>query len=461
MSIWAAQMFDPGRLWLNDIDVSVWAMWKAVADHPNALCERLRSMVPSEELWSQVKDSLLDLTPSDRPSTPDELVELAARRVYCHQVSFSGFGPAAFGTSKPPDARWTERIFERLEAVHRILSGIPEVRITCLDFREVLQETNEDDFAFVDPPYVERGSRMYIHPFSREDHADLAEALESARCRWLLTYGDHARIDDLYAWADIDRRDVSYNSVAKRRLDTFERVISPPGQLSDTVESLEVGERVFRIDWNHIDFEHVRGLASSIAERGIEVPIFVDEDGRVVDGRDRLLAARLAGLVESDLPLRQVDISSSAERRALRLLLQATHKGMQWRTKARHLRELRAETGWSWPEIERQTGIPQTTAWRWVKKLEDAEDEDEGNEEDTARPVGVTLQLPPATAEAFEGIAGENGLTRTIEDAVGLLVDWSELPEKILALVPDEERGEILREALAMYLRVQDVDDVA
>lgn len=461
MSLWAIQMFEPEEVWLNDLDISLWATWVAYRDHPDELCHALRKMIPDKARWQDIKEYLRSLAPGDQPSTKSEIVEMAAERIYCQRVSYSGFGPCARGTCEPPGARWTDVTYKRVRQGHDILTSVPDLKITCLDFREVLAEASEDDFVFLDPPYVHRGLEMYIHAFDEKDHEDLANRLRDASYKWILTYGDHPDVDELYAsWADISRRDVAYMSLAHRHEETFERVITAPGQCPDAPSEVVIGDRLFKISWDDLDFDHIRGLASSIEEQGIKVSIFVTPDGEVIDGRDRLLASCLVGLGLDEIPIREVDVSTGAERVALRLLLQASHKGMGWRTKARHLRDLRAETGWSWPEIERQTGIPKTTAWRWVKKLEDEEAED-GKDEDSERPIGVTLKLPPEVAEAFERIAGEQGLTRAVEEAVGLLVDWSELPEEVRSLIADEDRGEILREALLRYLRLAELTEVA
>lgn len=460
LSLWITQMFEPNAVWLNDLDVSVWALWKATAEYPDELIDTLDHMTPNKDQWYEIKDFLHSLIPADQPTSKSKIVDMAAKRVYSNFIGYNGFGPCANGPYVPPSRRWGDAVAERLERTHQILSRLSDLTITCRDYRDVLDELDEGDLAFLDPPYFERGKKLYIQSFTTDDHRDLANCLHNAPFGWILTYGDHPEISRLYSWAATATRDVKYFSPAEQNEKTFERIITPAGQVPDDDDLVVIGDKSFRVTWRDLDFDHIKGLASSIDERGIEVPIFVDNEGHVIDGRDRLLAAMLVDLDPEEIPVRETDVTTESERIALRLLLQATHKGMGWRKKARYVQQLRDETGWSWPEIERQTGIPKSTAWRWVQKLENEED-DVPDDDETQRPVGVTLSLPPEVAEVFEGIAEKEGLTRAVEDAVGLLVDWHRLPQDVRHSIPEDERGSVLREALLQYLRTKGISEVA
>lgn len=53
--------------------------------------------------------------------------------------------------------------------------------------------------AYVDPPYVLAGDRLYSKAFGEADHRELAEYL-TGECpyRWLLSYDNHPWIRELY-----------------------------------------------------------------------------------------------------------------------------------------------------------------------------------------------------------------------------------------------------------------------
>src|SRR5207249_2147462 len=58
-------------------------------------------------------------------------------------------------------------------------------------------------FVYLDPPYYARGGSLYKYAFTDADHRRLAVALHAARYRWALSYDDHPRVRQLYAWAEV------------------------------------------------------------------------------------------------------------------------------------------------------------------------------------------------------------------------------------------------------------------
>jgi site-specific DNA-adenine methylase len=59
------------------------------------------------------------------------------------------------------------------------------VRITKLDYKDVLAELGEDDFAYLDPPYQNSNVRAYES--ADVDHAELIDILLSAKFRWAMS----------------------------------------------------------------------------------------------------------------------------------------------------------------------------------------------------------------------------------------------------------------------------------
>lgn len=82
------------------------------------------------------------------------------------------------------------------------------VQVTRRDAFELLAEIEDfaDSAIYVDPPYIEKGSR-YVHDFADEDHERLAEVLSRFQhTRVVLSYYDHPRMMGLYgSWTRIDQ----------------------------------------------------------------------------------------------------------------------------------------------------------------------------------------------------------------------------------------------------------------
>jgi site-specific DNA-adenine methylase len=75
-----------------------------------------------------------------------------------------------------------------LERAHALIND-KQVRITKLDYKEVLSELGENDFAYLDPPYKDSDVRAYES--ANIDHAELVDILKSAKFRWALSEYKH------------------------------------------------------------------------------------------------------------------------------------------------------------------------------------------------------------------------------------------------------------------------------
>ena len=52
--------------------------------------------------------------------------------------------------------------------------------------------------AYIDPPYVANGYKLYRYHFNKEQHEQLAEAVSVLRVPWLISYDNHELIRNLY-----------------------------------------------------------------------------------------------------------------------------------------------------------------------------------------------------------------------------------------------------------------------
>ena len=102
---------------------------------------------------------------------------------------------------------------ELADRIRHVASFAPRLRVHHGDGISCLEDLNgdagiEDEIvAFVDPPYLREGNRLYAQGMDYATHQRLAGALNATPARWLLTYDDEPAVtDDLYP----DRRVVAY-----------------------------------------------------------------------------------------------------------------------------------------------------------------------------------------------------------------------------------------------------------
>jgi len=220
-------------LWLNDKDYWLICLWKTVLEEPEGLLRRITAFTPSADAFYQYKQ---------QDGERIDPVEAGFRKIVLHQTSYSGLGVMAGGplggraqnnSRYNPLCRWRpSNLKNAIRAWHRALKRFRTVTVTCRDFRDVLKSLSANAFVYLDPPYYLKGSQLYKYTMSDEDHAALCAELKSAAFDWLLSYDDHPRIRELYAWARIDAVFITYTTARARlrkRPKNQEIIISPHG----------------------------------------------------------------------------------------------------------------------------------------------------------------------------------------------------------------------------------------
>ena len=76
---------------------------------------------------------------------------------------------------------------------------------------------NRDMFVYFDPPYYEKGHRLYMNCFSSKDHERLRDAVSQLNCKWIMTYDDKAEIKELYQHYQKLRFFINYSLSNKKK----------------------------------------------------------------------------------------------------------------------------------------------------------------------------------------------------------------------------------------------------
>ena len=113
--------------------------------------------------------------------------------------------------------------------IRRSSAKLQDVKLTSLDFEEVIEAVEDDSFLFVDPPYFNSDQdKFYTHTFKRDDHFRLSNVLRkhSNRLKFLLTYDNSPEVKEMYVWATeiyeqewnytINRTDDQKNGTARK-----------------------------------------------------------------------------------------------------------------------------------------------------------------------------------------------------------------------------------------------------
>ncbi|PDQ36530.1 MAG: DNA methyltransferase [Candidatus Lumbricidophila eiseniae] len=186
------------HLVVNDIDPAVHAFWRSVVEENTKLVELVRSTPVTIDEWQKQRDIY-------RTRDESDLLRLGFAFFFLNRTNRSGIlnagvigGQHQEGTYKI-DARYNrENLIERLTQIGELAERIT---VTDRDGRSVIQHYAQDEHAFmyIDPPYVQAGSRLYLNAFDGRDHIALAAMVNDAKeAHWLMTYDTAPVIENLY-----------------------------------------------------------------------------------------------------------------------------------------------------------------------------------------------------------------------------------------------------------------------
>ena len=151
-----------------------------------------------------------------RSDIPKDHYDMWAACFYIlNRITFSGATEAGSFSAESYAKRLTDTTYAKLKEVPPILTD--NVKITNTDFSEVLNQTPDDAFVYLDPPYS-NAKKLYgpsgkLHDsFNMDGHERLVSHLKQAKYRWLLTYDDSPLIRELYGFANLNEVSVVYGA---------------------------------------------------------------------------------------------------------------------------------------------------------------------------------------------------------------------------------------------------------
>jgi DNA adenine methylase len=200
------QKFPEVNVWINDLNLDLIAFWRTVQTDCIALTTEVRRIKDTEHdgrsLFERFRSSLSDdLTQFER----------AVRFFVLNRVTFSGTVDSGGYSEQSFHGRFTHSSIDRVQEIAGLMQG---VRITNLDYREVLNAVGTDVFVFLDPPYFSATkSKLYGKKGDLHvgfDHAEFALEMQQCPHRWLITYDDCAEIRNGFAFAQVEDFSVQY-----------------------------------------------------------------------------------------------------------------------------------------------------------------------------------------------------------------------------------------------------------
>jgi DNA adenine methylase len=195
---------------INDVSKPVYAFWKSVLDHTEALCRLISKTPLTVTHWDKQKKVL------ENPSDHDE-IELGFATFFLNRTNRSGIlnGGIIGGRDQTGpwkiDARFNAaELVNRVQSIARMRDRIRATRQDALKFLKTgVLRWPEQTFIYLDPPYYVKGRDLYYDFYEHKDHQAVAEFAigKIKHQRWIVSYDNVPQIRKLY----LGSRHVVYN----------------------------------------------------------------------------------------------------------------------------------------------------------------------------------------------------------------------------------------------------------
>lgn len=190
MFIYLKQTYPNLDIWINDLNHELYLFWKIAQSDLKELVIVLREIKFN---YTDGRKLFKKLTSVNIEELSD--FERAVRFFILNRITFSGTVESGGFSNQSFLTRFTDSSIDRLKNLEPILK---DVKITNLDYSEVVNPGEDQVFIFLDPPYLTATqSKLYgkdgnLH--TSFDHQRFAQSLVNCQHKWLITYDNSEEI---------------------------------------------------------------------------------------------------------------------------------------------------------------------------------------------------------------------------------------------------------------------------
>lgn len=197
--IYLKQAYPHIKIWINDLNSELYYFWKQAQIDADKLAQAVDEVKSSRPDGRELFNELLAVDTENLSE-----FDRAVRFFVLNRITFSGVVEAGGYSQQAFEGRFTNSSIQRLAEVGNVLEG---VKITHLDYGEVLNQGGSEVFTFLDPPYLKAtpsklyGKKGALH--TTFDHDQFAQRMADCRHAWLITYDDSPAIRQNFTFANL------------------------------------------------------------------------------------------------------------------------------------------------------------------------------------------------------------------------------------------------------------------
>ena len=232
------------NIFINDLDVSVYAFWYAVLNHNVELCDWVENVSLNVETWLKYRE-----IHQNAAGGIYDLLDIAKATFYLNRTNISGvlsgglIGGLTQNGKYKMDARFNKsNLMYRLNRLATFAHRIKISNVDGVKFVKKLNRSKKDFFIYLDPPYVEKGADLYMNFFRKKDHLRLYRSLDKIEKNWMISYDNSSFIHHTYG--AYDRVVYSLSQSASNRVGKEVIVFDPKLSFDQSICNLSNAVRI-------------------------------------------------------------------------------------------------------------------------------------------------------------------------------------------------------------------------
>lgn len=190
------------KVFINDLDPLIYAFWSSILDMPEDFCDWIDNTPVSVTTWKKCKSIIQN-------PIGYTCFEVGTATFFLNRTNVSGIidggiigGLEQHGKYKI-DARFNKvELAGRIRKIARHRDRIVLSNLDGIAFTRRLNKRKDNIFIYLDPPYFEKGSRLYMNAYKAKDHATLSKNIFKIEKPWMISYDNNEFILKLYPRCD-------------------------------------------------------------------------------------------------------------------------------------------------------------------------------------------------------------------------------------------------------------------
>lgn len=203
---------------LNDLDPAIWSFWTSVLNETEKLSSLIENTPITIREWQKQKE-IHQAADIGRP------LQLGFATFFLNRTNRSGVikGAGAIGGLLQEGPYKLDCRFNRgdlIRRIRRVAKYKNRIHLSNLDAIPFMKRTAVSlvgrTFFCIDPPYFNKGSKLYTNFYGPEEHRAVSEAVLALRHPWIVTYDNTEEIRQLYSQRRQLVFDINYSIQTKR-----------------------------------------------------------------------------------------------------------------------------------------------------------------------------------------------------------------------------------------------------